>query len=63
MVKVVQYNDGTVDVSIERHGYHRTHRNVKPSSIIRLAQACKGCAKQVTHNVTHMVIEIKLHSR
>ena len=60
MVTVKQYDNGIIDVVIERYGYHHTHRKVSTSSVIRLAQVTQACQKETTRNVTHMAIVIKL---
>ena len=60
MITVKQYDNGIIDVVIERYGYHHSHRNVSKSSIIRLAQVTQTCKKETTRNVTHMAITITL---
>ena len=60
MITVKQYDNGIIDVVVERYGYHHNHLNVSKSSVIRLAQVCKQCEKQTTRNVTHMAIVIKM---
>lgn len=60
MITVKQYDNGIIDVVVERYGYHHSHRNVSPSSVIRLALICQAFDKQITRNVTHMAIAIKL---
>jgi len=60
MITVKQYDNGVVDVVVERYGYHHTHTNVSASSVARMALFCQQCAKKITRNVTHMAIIIKL---
>ncbi len=60
MVTVKQYDNGIIDVSVERYGYRHSYRTVSKSSVARLAKVCEQCRKQVGRNVTHMMIAIKL---